>query len=385
MHTSFHRLARSLITALLLGLSACSQLSVQVDVLRPEVVAGRADADAVQRVMPEIVAEDDLSVTRVFVDLQQTHFDAYQKLADQYTEEAKSLPKKSPDRALLEGAAQSLAGGVSPDLKQFYRRKESEVKAANGALRALWTEYGTAAEPARRESLARQILAGLQSRQAILSSVYTMIGHDLDEQASAQQSRASPGAPAIIASAETQVRRNMKQLFDGGGLIDSRYTYYVVRAPDPDWAPMFDRTLARGIFGNTDIAIKALGPGNFTIKGLSFNPADVAAAASKVGAQTVLLAAQIAGVPVNLAGSPAPGTNGGALATSSTAFSKVLADTAKNTEKVRVHRDALLRLAASILQERDSIANGTNAERKAAIDSIKAVYESHAASIVIGT
>ena len=49
--------------------------------------------------------------------------------------------------------------------------------------------------------------------------------------------------------------------------------------------------------------------------------------------------------------------------------------------RMLAHRDALRRIAAALVRERDVIKNGTNAERKAALDSIKAVYESHASRL----
>lgn len=364
------------------ALSACSSLSVQVDVLQPEIVSARTDADALTRAMPLIVAEDDMSVERVFVELEQAHFDAYQDIADKYRADAATLPTDSQDRKDLEIAAASLQK-LNDDTKDFYRRKKQDVKAINAMLRKVWLDYGSATDQPTREKLAQRLLTGMTERQALLHSVYAMIGHDLDGQLAGFPDVGKVAAAAAIKRTEVRVRQGMKELFDGGGFIDSRYTFYVVSAPDINWAPMFDRTFANGLFGNTDIAIKALGPGNFTIKGLSFNPADVAAAASKVATQTVLLSAQIAGVPVKVSGTPDPKPDGAALAKSSSAFSDTLEDAAQVDEKVAAHRDALLRIASSIVQERKTIANGTPAERKASLDVIKAVYSSHAGRLPV--
>jgi hypothetical protein len=364
-------------------LCGCSSLAVQVDVLRPEVLSARIDADAIARVMPLIAAEDDLLVDRVFVDLGNQHFKAYQDIRKQYRETAQTLPATSQDRTNLEIAAKSLEDGVPQEISDFYDRKQSEVKSANAGLRTYWDELRAATDDASREIVSRKMLATLAQRQALLASAYDMFAHDLDQQIVAATSPAATNAARVVLTAQTSTRRNMKQLFDGGGFIDSRYTYYVVAADKEHWAPMFDRTLARGIFGNTDIAIKALGPGNFTIKGLSFNPADVAATASKVATQTVLLAAQIAGVPVKVSGTPDSQASGAALATSSTSYAQTLAANAQADEKVQAHRDALLRIASSILQERKTIASGTDEDRKTSLEVIKAVYASHAARLPV--
>jgi hypothetical protein len=121
-----------------------------------------------------------------------------------------------------------------------------------------------------------------------------------------------------------------------------------------------------------------LAPGNFTIKGISFNPADVAAAAAKVTSQTVLLAAQVAGVPVKLSGSPPQGAAGGALAQNSKGLTAVLAENERVDQRVAGQREALRRIAAAVVNERITIAKGTPDQRKAALAAIKAVYESHA-------
>lgn len=368
--------------ASMIFIAGCSSLSVQVDVLRPEVVSIRANADALAQAMPLIAAEDDLSVERVFVELEQAHFDAYQDIADKYRADAAALPAKSQDRADLDIAAQSL-DKLTPETKDFYRRKTADVKAINATLRQLWSDYGAATDETERQKLARRLLTGIQERQALLQSVYAMIGHDLDGRVQGFPDIGKSAAAVAVVRTEARVRLKMKELFDAGGFLDSRYAFYVVKADDVDWAPMFDRTIARGVFGNTDIAIKALGPGNFTIKGLSFNPADVAAAASKVATQTVLLAAQIAGVPVKVSGAPDPKTDGAALAKSSNAFSETLATSAQLDEKVAAHRDALLRIASAILQERKTIQNGTDAERKASLEVIKAIYTSHAGRLPV--
>jgi len=338
--------------------------------------------------MPKLVSEDDIAVDGVFVDLKNQHFAAYQQIAKQYTDAASALPVGNQDRKDLEIAAQSLAGGVAQEINDLYDRAATRVKASNAELRTYWLEYRQAKSDLEREAVAKKILSAMDERQAHISGAFTIFSQDLDKTVAAKPINSAVNASIAVSKAEADAKKSLKQLFNGNGFIDSRYTYYVVKAEEANWAPMFDRTLARGFLGNTDIAIKALGPGNFTIKGLSFNPADIAAAASKVTTQTVLLAAQIAGVPVKVSGAPsAPNTTsaGAALASSSTTFANTLAASATVDEKVRAHRDALLRIAAVILQERSTIVNGTDAERKASLDAIRAIYASHAGRLPITT
>lgn len=181
------------------------------------------------------------------------------------------------------------------------------------------------------------------------------------------------------ANATSQAVR--KEIIDSGGLEHSPYAYIVASADKLHWAPRYNDTMARGMFGNTDIAIKAIGPVNFTIKGLSFNPADVAAMASKVTTQTVLLASQIAGVPVAVTGTPTG--NGAALAQSSDRLSEVLSSNAQTRVQLNAQQDALISIAFAILRERSSIESDDANQRREALDAILAVYDSHAARLTI--
>ena len=52
--------------------------------------------------------------------------------------------------------------------------------------------------------------------------------------------------------------------------------------------------------GNVNIAIRMSPSGNFTLKGMTLDPSAVAQVAAKVGTQSIMLAAQMAGVPVNI-------------------------------------------------------------------------------------
>ena len=126
---------------------------------------------------------------------------------------------------------------------------------------------------------------------------------------------------------------------------------------------------------------------------MSFNPADVASAASKVGTQMVMLAAQIGGVPVRLSSSTQPPAgsqaatpaDGTALATSSNRVATVLEEQGLAAEKIAGQRDALLRIAASILREKTTIESGSGEPLKAALEAIKASYESHAPRLTISS
>jgi len=371
-----------MLIALTLALSACSSLEVQVGVLKPEVVRERAENDRLARTLPSIIAETDTTVKQFFVDRINVHGTAYDRIREAYSIEAGKLPEDDPERVQLELAAASMR---FPDqLRDNYDYWETVTLAADAALKSLWPAYQAEVDPSARQRLRQQLLARLDEREAVAANVNALLIEDLDLASMKERVQGLPELvqAAVIERIKQSIRHGLKaqksQLFDPGGIQHSPYAFYVAKAGDDDWAPAFDYTKGGGSFGNTDIAIKAMAPGNFTIKGVSFNPADVAATAAKVTSQTVLLAAQIAGVPVKISGAPPTGQPGAALAQSSGALNDAIARNERVDQRLIAHRDALRRIAAAIVGERKAIMNGTAAERQAAIAAIKAVYESHA-------
>ncbi len=375
--------------ALTVALSACSSLQVEVGVLKPEVVRGRAENDRLTRSLPSIIAETDTTVGQFFVDRINVHATAYDRIREAYSTEAVKLSEDNPERALLNSAAESM---TFPDqLRDNYRYWETVTLGADSSLRSLWPAYQAEVDPSERHRLRQQLLARLDERESVSENVNRLLIEDLDLTRMKERLQDLPEAIQVplIEKIQQSVRQDLKtqrtQLFDPGGIQHSPYAYYVAKADDEDWALQFDYTKGRGTFGNTDIAIKALAPGNFTIKGVSFNPADVAATAAKVASQTVLLAAQIAGVPVKISGAPPSGQAGAALAQSSGALNDAIARNARVDQRLIAHRDALRRIAAAIVRERQVILSGTAAQRHSALEAIKAVYESHAPQLSVET
>jgi ABC-type Fe3+-citrate transport system substrate-binding protein len=101
--------------------------------------------------------------------------------------------------------------------------------------------------------------------------------------------------------------------------------------------------------------------------------------ASKVTTQTVVLAAQIAGVPVNI--NNTTNGHGSQLADSSKRISTAVT---KNEElKVALNNQqlALINLAQSILAEQNNIADTT--KRQDALNAILAAYDSHKVNMTV--
>lgn len=371
------------LTMTVLLASGCSSLRIEVGVLNPEVVSETAKRDRIEKVVPEIVSEDDAQIDARFSAVHNDHYAAYARFAAILRADMQKLPENDPERELIEASASS-HDRLSDFTEKSYADAKKSIKANTHAIRTLWPQY-MAGGPDQL-AIQRQLSLQLDEREFILEKFAQMVQadiRDLGEDESISESARMRIVSYIQQQAFPATARSLTKLMDSGGLEHSPYAHLVANAPDNKWASKFDDTVAKGTFGNTDVAIKALGPTNFTIKGLSFNPADVAAMASKVTTQAVLLASQIAGVPVKPSTPPASSHSGGALAQSSSGVSSTLAATIQADEAVRAQRDSLARIAAAILREKQSIEGTDSARRREALDVIIAVYESSSPNLRI--
>jgi hypothetical protein len=370
-------------------LTGCASLKIQVAVLNPATISELADNDRVEKVVPGIVTESNREIDARFRDVMNSHYLLYAKAANAYSAEAARHKVGSPERDQLQAAALSQAQ-LPSEIVGFYDETALLIKSNTASLRSNWKLYVTEQDPVKRLSIRRQMILLLNERDGTTRRFSTHVHRDMldleskfkdDVSVGAATKAVALGALDTQASATSQAVR--KEIIDSGGLEHSPYAYIVARADKLQWAPRYNDTVARGVFGNTDIAIKAIGPVNFTIKGLSFNPADVAAMAAKVTTQTVLLASQIAGVPVTTQG--APTGNGAALAQSSNQLRALLSSNFQARTHLNAQQDAMTSVAFSILRERDSIESDNADERREALDAILAVYESHAARLTVQT
>lgn len=363
--------------------TGCASLRIDVGVLNPEVVRAMAEEDKLGHLLPKIVSEPETAIVGRFGAVLNEHGQAYTRVARGYDEAAEKLPADSAEREELMAAAKLYS--MPKRVRDIYSATQTSIFANTALLRDLWGKYQEASQEQRGE-LRRKLLWALDEREKTLDAFRAAVAADLREVENTITNDRRLGVAERLAllhgvqrETEPATAKELKQLLDTGGFEHSPYAYYVVNASDDQWAAKFNKTIARGFFGNSDIAVKALGPTNFTIKGLSFNPADVAATASKVMTQTVLLASQIAGVPVQVTGSPTPAPP--ALAHSSNRLATTMAINEQRAQQLQAHREALLRIGVAILREKAALSD--DERREQALEAIRAVYESQATRIPI--
>ncbi|WP_417483997.1 hypothetical protein [Maricaulis salignorans] len=179
-----------------------------------------------------------------------------------------------------------------------------------------------------------------------------------------------------VAAALAALGRSSRSVIGEGSLVGTGYAYALRALPDNFWRNNYNQASGSGQFGNTDIVIRLNSTGDFSVKGMTFDPSTVAAIASKVSTQALLLGAQMAGVPVATSGS---GNNNGLAGQGGRLQS------ARQTELVRQAREgaqarAIIEMAHAVLAEEEAFADGAEPEDRAraeaAIQTVFGAYRS---------
>lgn len=343
-------------------MSGCGQLVVRVDVLDPEHVRQASSDERLRRLYREIVnARSGEFAARVDRD-----FATYQreviKLASSYDDLAKKLPGPQADG--LREVAGGLRAGVSAGVvRTDVLRQGDTLESLAQTIRELavtrkWSGQG-AVPPDVRELLAtfeaedkRHQLKQQRELRVLLNDVRKLL-----EQVSTPQTAAAGVAPVATASEikaaadQAAVVASISQrssIIQDGSLAATEYAYLVARAPEHLWANSFNRAFASGTFGNVDVVIRMNSTADFAVKGMLFDATKVAQVASKVLTQSILVGAQMAGVPTTAATSNTQ-SGGDALSKSSADLAAAEATIAKRQALVESQRSAARSLSRTIV------------------------------------
>jgi len=370
--------------ALLVG---CGHLAVDVAVLDPRVVESEADRYLYRNLLAQLLAQSDASVKEKVEAIKMEHQAFYQQTAEQYCEVASTL--ESNNKKVVEGIADALIqdfGRVWDD--RYEKWKTDLVKLANRA-RELSAEIDAhdAESPPIMDRI--KLTAVLRQYHANLAEIQRAIRIDTNNQVYRVASNlgSATAAGSSIASAQEKLEESAEESanavaasfgLDTKPIHDSPHAHAVASAPPSAWAKPFNRAYGRGYLGNVDVAIALDSQtGNYTVKGVLFDPSDVASAISKVTTQALVLAAQVYGVPVS-PGSGDGGTPAGtALMNSSKELSDLETSTATKVAGMEDFDNALDAIAASIVEKRERLTGGDADARAEAIEAIKATFDAY--------
>lgn len=376
MHFPLHvarGLAALLLVSVALALSGCGSLNVQMQVLNPAVVRAFLDDELTSKLLPQVVASTPESLRNQVDRIEAQHRAAYVRLAATYRNEAEKLPADA--KAKLLKLTDNLLRDFDTNTQQrtFYVALRRDLVGYADDIRELLAgRAGIALNDAGYD----KVLYALRVWQQRVAQAEKVISQDI-RGTGATLASVLPGANAdallqnAVAGPLSVLQSELAQI----SIQNSPAAYVVANAPEESWATRYNQVLTSAKGGASDVAIRLDNrTGNYLLKGLSFDPSDVAAVAAKVTTQALLLTAQAAGVPVKTSSTPADGTTGKALAASSGALADAQAAVETGRAQDEARRASLLSLAQTIVGEERDLA-GDDPTRRAAMAAIRSALE----------
>jgi hypothetical protein len=368
-------------------LAGCGNIQVAVDVLDPGYVKQEMDEESLKKLYREIVAAEPGDITKR-VDRQ---FRLFGEEVNRLTAKVRATALKLPESQQrdMNRAAQLLDDNVAPG-GQFQleaSRNGDQLETLAQKVRdtgARLNVGGRGPLPAELRDLLADFKAlakkpGVEQVNNITtlkSNVETAVRNAVKEQAGRAAAAARAAAPAARAEtaadaaaaqstaataaalapslsavqqqAAAAVAASRRSVIQDGSLAATEFAYVVANAPEPLWKTDFNRAYASGTLGNVDIVIRMNSTADFSVKGLLFDASKVAMVASKVITQSVLLGAQMSGVPVPTA-STGTTSGGDALSKSSADLASADVVLAKRQALLDAQKDAIRSLARSML------------------------------------
>ncbi len=355
-----------------LGLAGCASLRVSVDVLDPQHVQAEMADERVRKLLRAITKADPGELAAGA----ERAFQAYQlevvKLANSYDALGKTLSED--DGAELMNVAEDLRTAVAgpsraaiqtehgigiEQLAQEIRQAGATLKwigqgSIPTSLRDLLTQFAALSKK-RVVEQQRDISELIRHKQQVLARrLATTPAPSAAAAKLAAANTNTPQARAAVAQEAATVAVTRRSIIEGSEITHTEFAHVVANAPDKLWAKNFNQAYGNGSFGNVDIVIRMNSTADFSLKGMRFDASTVAQVASKVMTQSLLIGAQLSGVPVPTArsASGAAATGGEALSGASSDLAGLQASLARRQAQAEAQRDAVRAAARSILGSR---------------------------------
>lgn len=361
------RLSFMVLIGLASALAGCGSLRVQVDIVDPEHVRAELADEALRKDYRKILMAQPGELSAAV----ERNFTAYQRevvgLAGRLSELADAFPADSPMRGALAAHAKSLAGAVANggQLATASMRSGATIEDQGRELRDMklsppWTGRGSIPLEVRERLLS---IAAEEKRQRTFQLIEVaeirrdVVRFEATQKKAAEASTSTAaGAVAKLAQASTNVASQIaaveaaarRSIIGGGELTNTEYAYIVARTPESLWVPKYNEALGAGFLGNVDVVIRMNTAADFSVKGMRFDASTVAQVASKVMTQSLLIGAQMAGVPVATASS-GTSTGGDALSKQSADLATLEQTVAGREALTGAQRSAIRAAARSIL------------------------------------
>lgn len=368
---------RTLLGILLgLVLTGCGSMTIEVSVLDPVTVEHEIDRRLLRETLPEVLGQSEVAVRKSVLDVQQKHFSFLVELSEEYEAKAARKSTSADEKFILREQAR----GTQASMQRWettYQNATSDLQKIRTEIVRLHQELEES-QAGEKKAIEGRIAQMLRRRNHVLANLQRLVEDEIRKDAKNARDELGGMSEPLQDAARQAVATSRRSLIGDQGLVEDPYAYTVASADEKLWARGFNTVVGDGTFGNLNMAVKMESLGDFTLKGLTFDPSDVARVASKVTTQALLLASQISGVPVDLATSDTS-SGGDALRVSS----KKLAD-AQNVQaleeaKIEAHKEGLMAVAATVLREWPSLEKDN--QRAAGIAAIKSSFAANKARI----
>ncbi len=387
------------------ALAGCSTIEVSVDVLNPEHVRAEMNNVGVRKLQREIVTARSGDYAQQ-IDLRFKSFATeVTLLADRIRKTADAIPVS--ERGPVNAAADNLQKGVG-STGDYRRRSDSGAlrietiaqrirqesvrlkfdgqKEMPLELRALLLEFRAVDNEMRDEQVQLVRVAEMNLRQRVAAAAdaagkaaaanATPAAASASAAATSKAVTAAAAAPAeaVVAQATVAAAVAARSIIGDGSLAATEFAYVVASAPDQLWKGEFNHAYANTMMGSSDVVIRLNSTADFSVKGLLFDASKVAQVASKVLTQTVLVGAQIAGVPVS---SASTGTQSGGDALSKSSADLVAGDAvlAAREANAAAQKAAIRSLARSLISANQQLSSNPLSGAAAADPSRAAIHD----------
>lgn len=354
---------------LALLLTGCGSMSIEVSVLNPTTVEQEIDRRFLRETLPDVLGQSELAVEKSILDVQNKHFEFLIQLSDEYGAKARRRSTTAFERQILAEQARGVQTSMKRWKSIYEEARQQLLKSRTETLALNQTREQAGAD--EKKAIETRIAQTLRRRNHVLINLQELVQDEMRERLIGASEELGNVPKNLKDAAMQTVEASKRSLIAGQGLVEDPYAYTVASAEDHLWAHQFNTVIGRGTFGNLNMAVKMEDLGDFTLKGLTFDPSDVARVASKVTTQALLLASQISGVPVNLATSDT--TSGGeGLRVSSKRLADAESTQTLEEAKIEAHEEGLMAVAATVLREWPSLES--DAQRAAGIAAIKGSF-----------
>lgn len=336
-----------LLIVLTVVLSGCGSLHLEVSVLAPKVVEHELDRRLLREQLAVVLGQPGDEAERPIVEVERQHFEFLGALEEAYRRSSERAT--NPEEQLILDAQ---IASVDQSMATF-RPRYADAMQLMKDIQARVAAHEASLDQAGEEDRARieaEMARQLRIRAARLASLQREVEDEILE---SLESSPDEVRSQVAKAGRQAIRTSRASLIAGQGLVQDPLAHTVASSADEAWAPGFNQVLGRGTFGNLNMAIKMEELGDFTLKGLTFDPSDVARVAGKVTTQALILASQIAGVPIATTSTQpgTPATTGQSLATSSKRLAAAESERALAQAKSAAHAEGLFAVAQVVLRE----------------------------------